>query len=48
MLTIFELLEISGLDKLWLDGLKPPEELSDEHHHIVLHREHKTPTQVVI
>lgn len=41
MLTIFELLEISRLDKLWLDSLKPPEEFSNEDHHIMLHREHK-------
>lgn len=40
ILTISELLR-PGLDKLWLDGLKPPEELSDEHHHIVLSSENK-------
>lgn len=39
MLTIFELLEISGLDKLWLDGLKPPEKFSNKHHHIVLYKD---------
>lgn len=39
--TVFKLLEVSGLDELWLDGLKPPEEFSDEDHHIMLHRETK-------
>lgn len=37
--TIPELLQVLGLDKVGLDRLKPPEELSDEHHHIVLERE---------
>lgn len=36
MLTIFKLLKISGLDKLWFNRLKPPEQLSDKHHHIEL------------
>lgn len=42
MLTIFKLLDISGMDKLWFDGLKPPEKFSDENHHIVLNKERAT------
>lgn len=36
MLTIFKLLQISGLNKLRFDRLKPPEKFSDEHHYIML------------
>ena len=42
MPTIFKLLDVSGMDKLWFDGLKPPEKLSDKHHHIVLNKERAT------
>lgn len=35
-LTIFELLQLSGLHKVGLDGLKPPEEFGNEHHHVLL------------
>lgn len=38
-LTVFELLQISGLYKVGLDRLKPPEEFGNEHHHVLLRAE---------
>lgn len=37
VLTVFEFnLQISGLDKVGLDGLKPPEKFGNKHHHVLL------------
>lgn len=35
-LTILQFLNIPGLDKIWLDVLKPPEQLSNKNHNIWL------------
>lgn len=34
--TISDFLKVPGLYKLWLHTLKPPEELSNEDHHVIL------------
>lgn len=41
VLTIFDLLEITRLDKLRFDCFEPPEQFCYEHHHVVLYREQK-------
>jgi hypothetical protein len=43
LLTILQLLNISGLNKIWFDVLKPPEELSDKNHNVRLKQNTQQP-----